>query len=116
MAAKILPRTRRQWPGEAFVLNAFGITKRPRTEYDHLMVELHDRLKADMDYQRDMPQQRVEFPPGCTWVVFSDQVLHAVLSGRLMLEQTWMLPVDALRDPSTAPLRVLERLTGRALV
>ncbi|MBI2509682.1 MAG: Kdo hydroxylase family protein [Betaproteobacteria bacterium] len=116
MAAKFLPRVRRQWPGEATLLKALGITKRLRTEYDHLMVELHDRLKADLDYQRDMPQQRVEFPPGCTWVVFSDQVLHAVLSGRLMLEQTWMLPVTALRDPETAPSRVLERLTGRALL
>jgi len=116
MAAKFLPRVRRQWPGEARLLKAMGITKSLRTEYDHLMVELHDRLKADVDYQRDMPQQRVEFPPGSTWVVFSDQVLHAVMSGQLMLEQTWMLPVGALRDPATAPLRVLERLTGRALV
>jgi hypothetical protein len=48
--------------------------------------------------------------------VFSDQVLHAVMSGSMMLEQTWMLPVNGLRHPETAPLRVLERMTGRALV
>lgn len=116
MAAKFLPKVRRQWPGEAALLNALGITKRRRSEYDHLMNELHDRVKADLDYQRDVPQQRVEFPPGATWIVFSDQVLHAVLSGALMLEQTWMLPVDGMRDQDTAPLKVLERLTGRALV
>ncbi|MFO1418649.1 MAG: Kdo hydroxylase family protein [Methylotetracoccus sp.] len=116
VAAKFLPRARRQWPGEAAVLNALGITKRRRSEYDHLMLELHDRVKADLDYQRNSPQRRVELPPGSTWIVFSDQVLHGVMSGRMMLEQTWMLPVDALRTPATSPLRVLERLVGRALV
>ena len=116
MAAKIMPRARSQWPGEAAVLHALHVTKRRRSAFDHYMLELHDRVKADLDYQRDAPQQRVEFPPGSTWIVFSDQVLHAVMSGSMMLEQTWMLPVQGLRHPDLAPLRVLERMTGRALV
>lgn len=116
MAGRILPRVRRQWPGEAALLHALHVTKKPRSEFDHYMLELHDRTKADLNYQRDMPQQRVEFPPGSTWIVFSDQVLHAVMSGAMMLEQTWMLPVSGMRRPETAPLRVLERMTGRALV
>ncbi|HTO48636.1 MAG TPA: Kdo hydroxylase family protein [Burkholderiales bacterium] len=115
MAARFLPRARRQLPGEAWLLRALMITKRRRTEYDHLMRELHDRVKFDMDYQRNAPRQRIEFLPGSTWIVFSDQVLHSVLSGRMMLEQTWLLPVAGSHDPQTAPLRVLERLTGRAL-
>jgi hypothetical protein len=41
--------------------------------------------------------------------------LHAALSGHCALEQTFHLPVDAMADPAKAPLRVLERLTGRAL-
>ena len=116
MAAKFLPRARSQWPGEAILLNALGITKRRRSRYDHLMVELHDRVKADLDYQRDAPQQRVEFPPGSTWIVFSDKVLHAVMSGQFMLEQTWKVPASSLRDPENSPLRVLERMVGSALV
>jgi hypothetical protein len=115
MAARFLPRARRQLPGEAWLLRALMITKRRGTEYDHLMRELHDRVKFDMDYQGNAPRQRIEFLPGSTWIVFSDQVLHSVLSGRLMLEQTWFLPVACSHDPETAPLRVLERLTGRAL-
>jgi hypothetical protein len=115
MAAKFVPRSRRQWLGEAALLHALGITKRRRSEYDHYMNQLHDRVKADLDYQRDVPQQRVEFPPGSTWIVFSDQVLHGVLSGALMLEQTWTLPVDGMLDPDQAPLRILERMVGRAL-
>jgi hypothetical protein len=80
------------------------------------MVELHDRVKADLDYQRDAPQQRVEFPSGSTWIVFSDKVLHAVMSGQFMLEQTWKVPASSLRDPENSPLRVLERMVGSALV
>ena len=116
MAAKFLPKARRQWPGEAVLLNAFGITKQRRSEYDHLMLELHDRVKADFDYQHDGPQQRVEFPPGSTWIVFSDKVLHAVLSGQFMLEQTWKVPMSSLRNPENSTLRVLERMVGHALV
>lgn len=116
MAAKFLPKARRQWPGEAVLLDALGITKQRRSEYDHLMLELHDRVKADLDYQRNGPQQRVEFPPGSTWIVFSDQVLHAVMSGQFMLEQTWKVPVSSLRSPEHSTLRVLERMVGHALV
>ena len=115
MAVRFLPRARRQLPGEAWLLNALKITKRRRTKYDHLMRELHDRVKSDMEYQRNAPRQRIEFLPGSSWIVFSDQVLHSVLSGRLMLEQTWLLPVAGSQYPETAPLRVLEGLTGRAL-
>ena len=116
MAARILPRARRQLPGEATLLRALQVTKRRRSAFDHYMLELHDRVKADLHYQRESPQLQVEFPPGSTWIVFSDQVLHAVMSGAMMLEQTWMLPVDAMRHPERAPLRVLERMTGRTLV
>jgi hypothetical protein len=49
-------------------------------------------------------------------VVFSDQVLHAVMSGQYMMEQTFHLPADALYRPETSPLKVLERMTGRTLI
>ena len=46
-------------------------------------------------------------------MVFTDQVSHAALAGHFALEQTFYLPVSAMVTPDTAPLRVLERLTGR---
>jgi hypothetical protein len=49
-------------------------------------------------------------------VCFSDQLSHAVLRGQYLLEQTLHLPVASMCDPRNAPLRVLERLAGRALV
>lgn len=108
-------RIARPLPGSAWALHALGITKRRRSEYDHLMLALHDRGKADLDWQRDSPQVTVRFEPGQTWVVFSDQVLHAVMSGQFMLETTILLEPEDLLVPQTSPLRVLERLTGRAL-
>ena len=97
------------------LLAALRATKGVRTEYDHLMLGLHDRAKADLAYQRDCAQETARFAPGTTWLCFSDQVMHAALSGQYMLEQTIHLPLAALYEPERAPLAILERLTGRAL-
>jgi hypothetical protein len=115
LAKKFLPRARRAWPGEAALLRALRVTRRRRSGYDHLMLELHDSTKADDLYQQSAPQERVDFPAGSTWILFSDQVSHAAMSGQHMMEQTLMLPVAAMRDPETSPLRVLERMTGHPL-
>ena len=116
VAGKFLPRIADPLPGSAAVLAALRVTKRRRSAYDHLMLNLHDRAKEDMAYQRDCAQQVVHFAPGTTWMCFSDQVMHAAVSGQFMLEQTIHLPVTALYDPSRAPLAILERMTGRSLV
>jgi 3-deoxy-D-manno-oct-2-ulosonic acid (Kdo) hydroxylase len=116
VARTFLPRIREPLPGSAAVLAALRVTKSPRSAYDHLMLNLHDRAKEDMGYQRDCAQQVVHFAPGTTWMCFSDQVMHAAVSGQYMLEQTIHLPVKALYDSSRAPLAILERMTGRALV
>jgi len=115
MAKTLLPRVSRPLPGAAVLLAAVRATKGIRTEYDHLMLGLHDCAKADLAYQRNCAQETVRFEPGTTWLCFSDQVMHAALSGQYMLEQTIHLPLAALYEPQRAPLAVLERLTGRAL-
>jgi len=116
MARRLLPRVRRMYAGEAATLAAFRITKGPRSEYDHLMLGLHDQAKADGDYQQRSAQRDVRFAPGTTWVCYSDQVMHAAMSGQFMLEQTTHLPLAALYEPAHSPLAVLERITGRTLV
>jgi hypothetical protein len=116
MAARLLPRVRPQRPGEATLLHALRVTRTRRSEYDHLMLGLHDAAKSDLDYQRDSPQEEARFAPGTTWICFSDQVMHAAMSGQYMLEQTIHLPLDALYEPARSPLAVLQRLTGRGLV
>ena len=80
------------------------------------MLQLHDAMKADLDYQRDAPQETARFAADSVWMCFSDQASHAAMSGQYMFEQTLHLPLAGLHQPDRAPLRVLERLAGRALV
>ena len=115
-AQRYLGAIGKPWPGSAWLLAALGITKRRRTGYDHLMLQLHDRAKADLAFQRESPQQAVDFAPGTTWVCYSDQVLHAAMGGQHMMEQTFYLDAPDLAHPATAPLAILERLTGRPLL
>jgi hypothetical protein len=115
MARTFLPRIGRPVPGASAVLAWLHVTKGRRSEYDHVMLGLHDRAKADRDYQRNCPQQIVHFAPGTTWLCFSDQVMHAAVSGQHMLEQTIHLPIAALYQPDSSPLAILEKLCGRPL-
>lgn len=114
-ARRYLPTIGRPWPGSAWLLEKTGITKRRRTEYDHIMLLLHDRAKADAEFQRSSPQAGVSFAPGSTWVVYSDQVLHAAMGGQHMMEQTFYLDAACLQRPASSPLHTLERLLGRDL-
>ena len=114
-AKRYLPAIPRPLPGSAWLLDATGITKRRRTEYDHVMLQLHDRAKADAEFQRASPQSSVDFAPGTTWVVFSDQVLHAAMGGQHMLEQTFYLDVAHQQRPEASPRGTLERLLARQL-
>jgi hypothetical protein len=116
MARTFLPRLRPQPPGLAQLLAALRVTKGTRSEYDHLMLGLHDGAKADLDYQSRCEQQVVRFAPGTTWLCFSDQVMHAAVSGQHMLEQTIHLPVAALYAPESSPLAILEGLCRRRLL
>ena len=115
MAARFLPRVRKMGRVEPSLLAALYVTKGRRSEYDHLMLGLHDCAKADTDYQRNSPQQEVRFAPGTTWICYSDQVMHAAMAGQFMLEQTIHLPLTALYRPELSPLRILERMAGHSL-
>ncbi len=115
-ARKFLPSVSRLLPGQAWLLARLRITKSRRSLYDHVMLQLHDLVKRDVRYQQEAPQVRLAFPPGCTWIVFTDQVLHAAMAGQHLFEQTFHLPVAAQRRPDLSPLKTLERLSGRTLV
>jgi hypothetical protein len=116
VAQRFLPRVKRYARWQARMLNTLHVTKTLRSEYDHLMLQLHDGMKSDLDYQRDAAQVTMPFPAGAVWVCFSDQTSHAVMSGQYMMEQTLHLPVARQYDPQASPLAILTRLTGRQLV
>jgi hypothetical protein len=101
--------------GERQLLAAVRVTKAIRTKYDHYMLKLHDAMKCDPQYQSQFEAATVPFPAGSTWICFTDQVSHAAVSGVHQLEQTFSVDVNSLKNPSTAPIRVLETLAGRKL-
>jgi hypothetical protein len=116
VAGRFAGRLRIPWRGSATLLHLLRLTKAPRSAYDALMLQLHDLMKADAEYQSAAPQTPFEFPAGSTWMAFTDQVSHAAMAGQFQLEQTFLLPIDAMLDPQRSPLRILERLMQRPLV
>jgi 3-deoxy-D-manno-oct-2-ulosonic acid (Kdo) hydroxylase len=97
-------------------LGRAGVPVVDRSPYDAFMLQFHDWLKKNEEYQRNCPKYRVDLPPGSTWLVFTDMVPHAVLSGRLALEQTVIVSRETLRNPANAPSAILERMAGRTLI
>jgi hypothetical protein len=97
----------------ASIATRCGIYAARRSPYDRLMLHLHDYMKSSR--AGELNAYRHEFPPGATWIVFTDAVPHAVLEGQFALEQTFIVPRHALVEPERAPLAFLERLTGMPL-
>jgi hypothetical protein len=114
-ARNFLPRLHPHLPGKSWLYDKLGVTRGRRSPYDELMLSLHDAAKLDAAFQKASPRQRIDFPAQSCWLVFTDQVLHAALGGEFALEQTFHLDVAEMAEPARAPIRVLERLSGRAL-
>jgi hypothetical protein len=79
------------------------------------MLHFHDWLKSNREFQENCPKYWFNLPPGTTWLVFTDVVPHAVLAGRLALEQTVIVSRNSLANPQLAPSAILEKLAGRIL-
>lgn len=116
LAKRLLPKTKPYSKLGATLLDTLQITKSKRTHYDHIMLQFHDIMKEDQEYQDRGIQWEVNFMPGSTWVCFSDQTPHAAMSGQFMLEQTFQLDVEDMVDSSQSPLKVLEGLVGKPLL
>ncbi|MGA8224679.1 MAG: Kdo hydroxylase family protein [Candidatus Acidiferrales bacterium] len=86
-----------------------------RTPYDMFMLRFHDYLKENSAFQQNCPKVQLEFPPLATWVVFTDSVPHAVMSGQYAIEQTFLIPPESLVAPQHAPCRILEEIAGHRL-
>lgn len=110
------PKLKKPIFGSATLLHILKITKNKRTEYDHYMLQLHNAMKADKDYQEQVPQLEFRFPAGSSWIVYTDQVSHAAMQGQFTFEQTSHLPTYALAQENTSPLKMLERFLHRRLV
>lgn len=116
VAKRFLPQIHKPFPGSAAFLRAFGLTKSRRSLYDHYMLQMHHKMKANMNYQQSVSQKEVHFPTATTWMTFTDSVSHAAMKGQHLFEQTFFIPVKAMQQPELSPLRILEGMLHRALV
>lgn len=87
----------------AKILKMVKTTKTLRSPYDHYMLHLHDMMKRDDEYQAQVDKIQINFPSQSSWIVFTDHVSHAALSGQYLLEQTFYLPVDKMANPELSP-------------
>lgn len=95
---------------------AIGLQPANRSAYDSFMLRFHDYMKENETFQATCNKIQISIPPLTTWMCFTDSVPHAVLSGQYALEQTFIIPVQALLRPEKSPLRVLEQIAGCSLV
>jgi 3-deoxy-D-manno-oct-2-ulosonic acid (Kdo) hydroxylase len=114
-AQKFLPTLRRRKVPVSWLLAVTGATRSRRSAYDQMMLDLHDSVKRNAAYQKYAPQQEIVFPAGSSWLCFTDQVLHAAISGQYAFEQTFYVDLNAMADPARSPIRTIERLTRRQL-
>ena len=103
-------RTVQSW-GAKLGFAGFG-----RSPYDMFMLRFHDYLKENAEFQKVAPKVQMEFPPLSTWMVFTDGVAHAAMSGQFAIEQTLLIPPEALVSPEQAPYKILEAIAGCPLV
>ncbi|SDA21521.1 3-deoxy-D-manno-oct-2-ulosonic acid (Kdo) hydroxylase [Nitrosospira sp. Nsp11] len=114
---RFLPSVRLKEPSLiSSILARLGIVDGTKTKYDQYIAALRALGMSDKEYQQTAPHKFMEFPPGSSWIAITDLVLHGAVSGQHSFDQTFYLPVDAMNDPSRSSLRILERLTGEALV
>lgn len=87
-----------------------------RSPYDDFMMRFHNFLKENATYQAQGKREAWSFPPGSSWMVYTDMVPHAVLAGQYALEQTYLIAPEAMIAPEHSPLAVLQSMTGERLV
>ena len=76
--------------------------------YDRLMRRFHNYMK-DAPAFRDSDEGLVRFgfPPFSAWMVLTDAVSHACVSGRHALVSTFIVPLANCRRPELAPFHIL---------
>lgn len=76
--------------------------------YDRTMRRLHNYMKDSENFKRDTRgYEEIRFPPYSAWMVFTDGVSHASLSGQFALVTTIIVPRAALEHPQFSPYALL---------
>jgi len=82
--------------------------------YDRVMRKFHNYMKDTPSFQQDKAgHQEFRFPPYSAWMVFTDMVSHASLSGQFAFVHTGIVRLQNCRLPDLAPINILRTSAGR---
>ncbi|MGH8622000.1 MAG: Kdo hydroxylase family protein [Burkholderiales bacterium] len=75
---------------------------------DRAMRQFHKFMKDEPRFRDDTSSEvEIRFAPFSAWMVFTDMVSHASLSGQHALVNTFLLRLGNCRLPHLAPYRIL---------
>jgi hypothetical protein len=76
--------------------------------YDRVMRRFHNFMKDTPDFQADpLGHEELRFPPYSAWMVFTDMVSHASVSGQYAFVTTGLVPLANCRRPELAPINIM---------
>jgi hypothetical protein len=76
--------------------------------YDRAMRRLHNYMKDDATFKQDgRDYEQIRFPPYSAWMVFTDSVSHASISGQYAFVTTIIVRRRHMRHPEFSPFNVL---------
>jgi len=76
--------------------------------YDRSMRRIHNYMKENADFRNDTSDYReIHFPPLSAWMVFTDGISHAVLTGQHAFVTTALIPLANCRHFETTPFGIL---------
>lgn len=102
----------RELPGIKQLGNLLGFKSNSSSAYDKWMLNFHNFLKENAQFQANARKDIWRFPPGSSWMVFTDMVSHSVLSGQYAMEQSFIVSQDDQVIPELAPINILKRIYG----
>lgn len=78
--------------------------------YDREMRKFHNYMKDTPSFQQETRgHEEFRFPPFAAWMVFTDMVSHACLSGQHAFIHTSVVRLESCRLPEMAPLNILRQ-------
>ncbi|WP_338871821.1 Kdo hydroxylase family protein [Myxococcus stipitatus] len=77
--------------------------------YDRVMRRFHNFMKDTPEFQASREgYEEFGFPPFSAWMVLTDTVSHACLSGQYALVDTFLIRLSSCRHPTIAPYHLLQ--------
>jgi len=81
--------------------------------YDRSMRRIHNYMKEAPAFAESRSDyQEIRFPPMSAWMVFTDGISHAALTGQYAFVSTALIPLENCRDINRTPYGILAAANG----